>query len=290
MKLDSDKINAENLDWASLSLADWDTGLKFVPQDSQDPVYFDFVKRAVQTAIPKLVISRHMRSRDDHWDYALPHRFFRRFARFLLNRSILEIDDLTIPLVNNFAISEEMADLFGEILSAADEINNPTIFWKIWERFYELMVRVSKLDADRNSNVMIHNYLLGYRWWSNSVREWHTLRLEDKAFYKKASQEMGSHPATIYSIAKVLNDIGSAFLDDGVGWIATILRENPGLENAKPETNTVYYLELICRKYVYSHRSKLRMHRLNGADVLVIIDFLVRKGSVSAYLLREDII
>ena len=100
---------------------------------------------------------------------------------------------------------------------------------------------------------------------------------------------MGHHPSVLYSISKFLNQIGSSFLDKGIIWIADIFSKNTNLQTEDVNPNTIYYLEIIARKYVYLNRTKLKTNRFMKEKVLTLLDFLVSKGSVNGYLLREDI-
>lgn len=69
-----------------------------------------------------------------------------------------------------------------------------------------------------------------------------------------------------------------------------MLQKNKNLESEELETNTVYYLEILVRQYVYRNRHKIRKSKNLKDELLVILDFLVKKGSVTGYLLREDIL
>jgi hypothetical protein len=92
------------------------------------------------------------------------------------------------------------------------------------------------------------------------------------------------------SISKLLNDIGSSYLKEGVSWISNTLQVNKGVLAAKLETNTVYYLENLARKYIYENRQEIRKMAKAKAEILVILDFLIEKGSAIGYLLRENIL
>jgi len=58
----------------------------------------------------------------------------------------------------------------------------------------------------------------------------------------------------------------------------------------KLETNTVYYIEKLVRKYIYLNRNKVRQDIKTKKRILIILNFLIERGSVNAYLLREDIL
>lgn len=69
-----------------------------------------------------------------------------------------------------------------------------------------------------------------------------------------------------------------------------MLQDNKNLVNVKSEMNTVYYLENLVRRYVYENREKLRKGKKVRQEVLVILDFLIERGSVIGYMLRENIL
>ena len=89
------------------------------------------------------------------------------------------------------------------------------------------------------------------------------------------SEKIGHCPSALYAISKLLNDIGSSYLHDGVSWISNILKNNKNILNAKLETNTVYYLENLSKKYIYKNREKIRKTRRLKQEVLIILDFLI---------------
>ena len=78
--------------------------------------------------------------------------------------------------------------------------------------------------------------------------------------------------------------------NDGVQWISNMLHKNQNLHTAKLETNTIYYIENLTRKYIYKNREKIRKTRQLKQDVIIILDFLIGKASVIGYMLRESIL
>lgn len=101
---------------------------------------------------------------------------------------------------------------------------------------------------------------------------------------------MGGNSAVLYAIAKLLNDIGRTFTTDGLSWISTIIEKTPELVRRELEVNTVYYLENFVRSYILRSRQKVKSDPQLKKQILVILNFLLEKASVTAYLLREDIL
>ena len=101
---------------------------------------------------------------------------------------------------------------------------------------------------------------------------------------------MGHCPSTVYSLAKCLNNIASRYLNQGITWISGVLSVNKELWEIKLEDNTVYYLECLVRRYINVEREKIRRTRQLKEELLVILEFLVEKGSVVGYMSRENIL
>lgn len=266
-----------------------ETAFQMVPVDSTEPTHLTFFQKALPLFVPLLQDDRNS-SRDEPKDYKIRHRFFERFAYFVLKRDKDDAPKWVKPFVNGFIITEESANFLQEFIMAEDRLQTYETFWAVWDCFYEVIKKSAVADKAYYLNSVISNYLLAWPWWSESAKSWHSLRDREKNFYRKATQDMGRHPAVLYSIAKLVNEIGSGFISDSIIWISEMLSTNKNLYTAELVTNTIYYLEILLRKYVYLNRSKLKTDRLLKSKLLVILEFLTDKGSVNAYLLREDIL
>ena len=117
-----------------------------------------------------------------------------------------------------------------------------------------------------------------------------TLKESNKIFFKRITENIGHCPSVLYSISKLLNSIGSIYLNDGVLWISKMLNENKNLWSDKLGKNTIYYIENLVKKYIFINREKIRITKQLKQEVLVILDFLIEKASVIGYMLRESIL
>jgi hypothetical protein len=202
-----------------------------------------------------------------------------------------EIAGYLNPFLDKFNNSETIADLLKEFVSAEDYLNEYENFWEVWNLFRGKIVELCKKgDSHWYTEKIIMSYLFAQNPWKETATEWHTLKNENKRFFKNIIKEIGHCPSVLYSISKLLNDIGSSYLTDGVSWISYMLGNNKELVSAKLETNTLYYLENLVKKYVYENREKIKRMKRLKQDVLLILDFLTERGSVVGYLLRENIL
>lgn len=231
------------------------------------------------------------KDRDDKIDYKVRRDFLEKLAYFVLSSEKQEIQEYLKPFLDNFNSSEAIADLFEEFISAEDYLNSYENFWQVWNLFEDKIIYLCK-DGDKYWYVdkIVKSYLFARNLWKETATEWHTFKNEDKNFFKKISEKIGHCPSALYAISKLLNDIGSSYLNDGVSWISDILKNNKNLLNAKLETNTVYYIENLVRKYIYENREKIKKTKKLKQEVLIILDFLIEKGSVVGYMLRENIL
>ncbi len=135
---------------------------------------------------------------------------------------------------------------------------------------------------------IIESYLFANIPWKETAVEWRTFHEENKRFFKEISKEIGHCPSTLYALSKLLNSIGSSYLLSGVVWISEMLNRNAVLWDSKLDTNTVYYLESIIKKYIYKQREDIRRGKKTKAGGFSDFKFfLVEKGSVVGYMLRE---
>jgi hypothetical protein len=240
----------------------------------------------------KLFDDNHRSDREDSFDYSTRHNFLEKLAYILLSSKPDDLEAYARPFVENLKDSRDAASLFSELVSAEDKLVRYERFWSIWELFYSKILSLAKRDKRwrHDSSEVIRNYLLAWSYWREDAREWHSLKDREAKFFKRVAADMGGNPSVFYSITKLLNDIGSGFRDEGVLWVSDMVKNNPDLAAQELEMNTVHYLENLVRGYTLINRPKIRATPRLKAKILVILDFLILKGSVTGYLLREDIL
>jgi len=263
------------------------TVFQLIPLKTEDNEHKIIVKKIISAFVEKLI----SHDRDDRIDYKVRHDFLEKLAYFVLSTPKEEIQEYIKPFLDKFNSSEAIADLFEEFISAEDYLNSYENFWEVWNSFKEKIVEVCKKgDGCWHVDKMIKSYLFAQNPWKESATEWHTLKDNNKSFFKEISEKIGHCSSTLYAVSKLLNDIGSSYLDDGMLWVSDMLTKNQNLLTAKLEVNTVYYIENLVRKYIYKNRTKIRETKKIKEEVLVILDFLIAKGSVVGYILRENIV
>lgn len=250
-------------------------------------------KRFLQDIIPVLIKASKSEEKEERLDYVLGHVFHNKFAYFVLNSPKEEIEAYVQPfteLFGEFRRTRDAAEVLEAFVIAEDVLNKYEEFWTVWKIFYPKIVELCSDEYRlKYSKDVVYKYLLALEW-NNGTKEWRSLKDGEKVFFKKVSEDMGGNSVVLYSIAKLLNDIGSGFVSDGIAWVSDILEKNPDLSKKELEVNTVYYLENLVRSYILKNRQKIKTDLQLKKQILIILDFLLEKASVVAYLLREDIL
>jgi len=282
------KISLSNLkDIEEHDLSILGTAFRIIPQKTDSNDHKMIAKAIISTFAKKLVLD----DREDKIDYQVKHDFLQNYAYFVLNSPKDEIQGYLKPFIDNFNTSESIADLLQEFVLAEDTLNTYDNFWLVWNAFEEKIFDICKEgDGHWYVSKIVKSYLFSTVTWKESAKEWHSLKDNNKRFFKEVSEKIGHCPSTIYAISKLLNDIGSDYIDDGILWISSILRNNQNLADKKLETNTIYYLENFTRKYTFRNREKIKRTKFIKDNLLLILDYLIEKGSVVGYMLRESIV
>ncbi|MDD3056644.1 MAG: hypothetical protein PHE16_12315 [Aliarcobacter sp.] len=251
-------------------------------------------KEFTQKIVEMLCINIFNRT-DEKLDYDVKQQFIDNFAVFILEADKDDIQFYLQPLIDSFKPTEEMASFLTQLIYTQDRINRYDNFWLVWESLENKIIDICK-DGEgyRDLDLIVKVYFLAWgkygALWKDTAKEWHSLKDKNIKFFKKLTKQIRYVPSVVYSISKLLTGIGSVYLNEGINWIADLLKNNSNLSNEKHEPNTVFHLENLTRKYIFLQSEKIKKDRKTKEDVLVILDFLVEKGSSMGYMLREKIL
>jgi len=180
---------------------------------------------------------------------------------------------------------------FKEFIIREDAMKAYDKFWLVWSLFESKIVEMC-VDGESYyyTKDIIESYLFALTPWTEKSESWHTIQEKNKGFFVRISENIGHCPSTLYAISKLLNGIGSIYLEEGVFWISKMLKENENLSKDKLEIGTIFFIENILRKYIYSNREIIRTTKQIKHEILIILEFLIDKTSVVGYMLRESIL
>lgn len=288
-----ENISFEINDFTSLDIHALEIVLQLIPSNTKDKIHLDIYAKVLPSLAPQLLKDRRSYKDDSGNDtniYMLRQHIFKNFAYFILQREESEIDVFLKPFIDSFSSTEETAAFISELVSGEDYLNKYEQFWHIWNSLYPKIKELCNNPRSYHLKEIIINYFFAWRWWREGIEEWRSLKKENLSLYTNASKEMGNIPAVLYSIVKVLNSIGAKFQDEGVEWIHTIVSTNKSLQLDDLESNTLYYLEKFLRKYVFINRQKIKEEIKLKNKIIPILDFMIERGSIHGYLLRESIL
>lgn len=263
------------------------TAFQLIPIETNDSVHKYLIQSIITIFADKLLLN----DRNNRVDYELSQDFFKKFSRIILSSSSDDIPQYLNPFLKKFNDGECIADLFKEFIYTEDSMKKSDNFWLVWELFYEKVVDLNNEQRYSYNNAsIIKSYLFADSLWNEDATEWHTLNDHNKRFFMKVTRDLGESPAVLYSMAKLLNGIGQKFINNGIPWISKMLLEHKSLWTAELETNSIYYLENVVKSYIHINREKIKREIRIKKETLIILDFLVEKGSVAGYMLRERIL
>lgn len=238
------------------------------------------------------IISQQLLSQDrkDRIDYTFRLQFLKHYARFILHLENSEKDKYLKCFTANFTLSEGMADLLNEFVSAEDSLNMPDSFWYVWSIFKGHVIdSINNQGWKHDKDRIIESFLFARVPWQDEAKTWHTFSPENRLFFSDLSGKIGGESSFIYSICKLLCGIGSEFLDDGIYWISHAIKTFDIDLSQDKSGNTLFLLERYMRRYLYKNHDKVRRTPNLKAQSMVVLDFLVEQYSITGYLLREDI-
>lgn len=229
--------------------------------------------------------------RDRSKDFHSSKEFFKKSAYYILSSNVEEISELLAPYITYFSSSEGTADLLEEFVLVQDSMAAYDQFWEVWELFKPKVLDLAEKGyLSHRSEKVIKAYLFALPWWRPEAKSWHTFKARDSRFFAEMANKLSQSPTTLYAIAKLLNDIGTEYLPIGVHWLAQILNNNESLLDADLADDTIYYLNKYMRIYLYRERANVRRTPELMKKTLTVLDFLIERGEVSGYLLRENIV
>lgn len=280
-------------DITSLDIHTLEIVLQLIPSDTKNQIHLDIYAESLPSLASQLLKNKKSYkddSEDDANIYELRQHIFKIFAYFILQREKNEINGFLKPFIDSFSSTEETASFIGELVRAEDYLNKYEQFWHIWYNLYPKIKELCASPHEYHLKEIIINYLLAWRWWREGIEEWRSLKKKNLSLYATVSKEIGNIPSVLYSIVKVLNSIGSNFIDEGIEWIHTIVSNNKSLNSDDLESNTLYYLEKFLRKSIFINRQKIKEEIRLKNKIIPILDFIIERGSIHGYLLRESIL
>ena len=192
-------------------------------------------------------------------------------------KEILDCIEDTKPIVKERYLGDS---LLSHIIIEADKRGDAKRFWMIWNVYMDLLPELLKWGNSQQ----LCTYLLNIQW-KDGIKEWRCLRLGDIGFFDYVAENSSGNALVLECIAKNLTNIINKYQTEGMGWISKFLLNHPYVNLA--ETNALFYLEQVMMEYVYANKMKIRQTPALHEQVRVVLNFMVSKGSVMGFVLRD---
>lgn len=274
-------INADinNLDVnivCSLHLHDLEVLLSLMSGHSSLPAFQIIVEKIMRIA------SRLLIKKDDLFDPANPS-IYKRCADYILTNEDVPIKNLLRPFMENLADSIDGEMFVSEFVTAATEMQNRSRFWNIWRMLYTPILSIKEWGY---KDKMIKEYLLAGEY--QNIKQWSELK-DNLWLYENIAKDLGDNPIILYSISKVA-DTGIIPIDKLLDLMLLIIEDNPMLNLGYREQSTILYMERIFRRYIGDDKMSIKRNAELKKKLITILNFMLERGSVHGYLLRESIL
>lgn len=244
--------------------------------------------------------------KDDESDKRLTGK--QAYVRWLADYALCLSPDKQKKLLQCMMPCVSMEDTFAywiwEMVACEVERTRYAAFWNIWNLLQpDIFRKCDKVKELEKSGDVLHfkerkafdqlikNYLLTSGIWPKGLTSWDSLKHENADFYRRAAVRIGYHPIVLDAIAYILNSIGKdTFSREGVEWLSIIIKNNPHLKKADLPVHTRYFIEEYMSELVKREKVTLRREEHRRKQVLVVLDFLVERGSEVGFGLREDVV
>ncbi len=274
----------------SLDIDGLEIVMLLIPSDTKEKNHLDIYEKISFLLAPKLLKDSKGYTEDLENETLLKWNIFNTFAKFILNRNIEEIELFLKYFVESLSLTQATVYFIEGLIIEEDSLKQNEQFWYIWNRLSPKIQELSKSTQNNHLREVIITFLFAWNKWEEGVKEWHSLKRENLGFYSNISKEIGDIPAVLYSIAKILNSVGSNFTEEGIDWIYNIISDNSSLELKDLESNTICYLEIFLQKYIFTRRKKIKQEVKLKNKIIPILNFMIERGSKHGFSLRESIL
>lgn len=185
----------------------------------------------------------------------------------------------------------DTAEFVRSLIVEEDRSDGETPFWEIWQAFAERLCQapwIESLDSRYTTGTELLTVILLGLEWKEGARHWR--RLEGQASRIDALvKRLPASAAVLGAYCCFLYEIGEHSLPNGFVIVAERLSVgNPS--EMLPAGDTVFYLESLLQRYIYSEPRRLKSNPQVRTAVLRILDELVEAGSSAAFRMRDDFV
>ena len=229
----------------------------------------------------------------DNIDWEIEYFCNTFLARFILKLDIDGAIDMSKPMleiINDHP--KEVSEFINQLIYAEDIVGSGEVFWNLWQSIANVILHASWIGCldERMSDrlKLINAIFLVSACWKGDIKHWQ--RLEGYAArLDRFFETLPLTPMVLSAYCRFLYQIGEISLPDAFVIISKKLQQsNP--RTMLSDKNTVFYIESVLRRYVYSRPALLKSKPVIRDSILHLLDVLVECGSSAAYRMRDDFV
>jgi len=257
-----------------------------------DPLTIAVYERARDTLVRSWKLA-DKRDYSQHRDHRLESTITELLAAFLVRTTPEIARKVLSPLLARVDDNaHELSWIMREIVFYQDDNPNTDQYWFLWEQVAEAIKQsswISRIDSeDTKERELLYAVFHGLDCWKEGVRHWRFLDGHAHLIH----EFFDSLPATsviLDSYVSFLYKIGEESLPDAFKNVAGALQRGNPADMLKM-SNTVYMLETLLQRHVYTRPMELKSNPDLRNAVLYILDCLVEVGSSTAFRMRDDFV
>lgn len=216
-----------------------------------------------------------------------------RFSGFVLKLDKTDAVNICKPFLDRIDDHpKEVSKFINYLTYAEDVIGSGEVFWNIWQSIADKILQASWIECldekESNKLALINALFLGSVYWKEGIRDWQCLE-GNAARLDRFFEALPPIPAILSTYSRFLYQIGEKSLPDAFVVVSRKLKQGNSM-NLLSGKSTIFYLESILRRYVYSRPALLKSKPVIRDSVLHLLDVLVESGSSAAYRMRDDFI
>lgn len=269
--------------------------LRILGYQKDSEIALSFFKKITSSFTEKWKENKQNRFSSGQRNYEFEFWCAERIARYALKVGVDQALSIYEPIYQSVEeYPKEVAEFVKQLILEEDRLDRDTPFWEIWQVFADTISEtewIDKLDANyvmaRDGKKLLKILLLGIQWKQN-IRSWYRLKNQEYRI-ENLIKQVPPTSASIMFYCRFLYHIGKEALPESFKTVADQLK-SISTSQALSESNTIYYLESLLRRYVYGEPLLLKEDPQVRESVLYILDQLVESGSSAAYLMRDDFV
>ncbi len=282
----------------SLDLDDWPGTqaagiiLRILGYAPDSALAIEFHRRIASSIVEDWNQELEDRSRRGQRNHQFNHEFFQRLARFVLRLQEEQALHVCKPFLAAVARHpSKVKDFVRDLVVEADQFGEEGSFWAVWQAFAIAISRapwIERLDSHYGAGKELISAIFLGGYWEENVRHWRRLEGQGHRVDDLAARFRGS-AAVFDAYCRFLYDIGETSLPKAFVILADSLAAgDPTMMLV--DRNTVFLLESVLRRHVYSEPHRLKSDADIRIAVLALLDQLVEAGSSAAYRMRDDFV